>query len=345
MTSAVLVKARRRLAVVCSVPLAISLVLFAVTVIAGGVRPWTMGFFSAGLAVMIAVLVWLFFEVLSCDEAREIAQTELHKMNAELEARVDARTRDLTRANEELQQFTHVASHDLQEPLRTITSFSQLLSSRYSGRLDEDADEFIGYIVSSSRRVTDLINGLLALARIRKAGQPADLVSFDDMLADAEISLQTLVRESGAKITSGALPSLVVDRVQLTQVLQNLISNAIKFRGEEAPSVHLEAKRDSGTWVFSVADNGRGFDPEFGERIFGLFQRLHQREADGTGLGLSVCRKIIERHGGRIWATSAPGSGSTFFFSLPTSLEMTNPTSSTQSPKAKAVAATSNLRA
>ncbi len=282
---------------------------------------WSFVFFSVGSLILIGVIVWLYNALLQYLYERDVANENLQKANAYLESRIDERTRDLTRANEELQQFAYVASHDLQEPLRTITSFSQLLAMRYKGRLDEDADEFIGYIVNSSRRMTDLINGLLALVRLRKSGQPTARVSFEDLLAEAEISLQASIRESKATIEHGPLPSLVVDSVQFSQVLQNLLSNAIKYRRNENPLIRIEAERDSSNWIISVKDNGRGFEPQFSERIFGLFQRLNNREVDGTGMGLSITRKIVERHGGRVWAQSELGVGSTFFFSLPVSLE------------------------
>ncbi len=283
---------------------------------------WTFLFFSVGSLIMVGVIVWLYNALLRYIYERDAAEENLKTANTYLEARIEERTRDLTHANEELQQFAYVASHDLQEPLRTITSFTQLLAVRYKGRLDADADEFIGYIVSSSRRMTDLINGLLALVRLRKAGQPTTEVSFEDLLSEAEISLQAAIRESQARVEHGPLPSLMVDSVQFSQVLQNLISNAIKYRREEAPVIQMEAQKDLSNWIFSVQDNGRGFDPQFAERIFGLFQRLHNRE-DGTGMGLSIARKIVERHGGRMWAQSSEGTGSTFFFSLPVSLEST----------------------
>lgn len=299
---------------------------------------WRFVVFAIGTLVLIGVMVWLYNDMLSYLHARDAAHAQVEELNAELEARIDERTRDLTQANEELQQFAYVASHDLQEPLRTITSFTQLLETRYQGRLDEDADEFIGYIVTSSRRMTDLINGLLALVRLRKAGQATVSVSFDKMLEEAEISLQAAIRESRAEIQHGPLPSLVVDKVQFSQVLQNLISNAIKYRRNEPPRIRVEAKRDGTHWIFSVADNGRGFNQQFAERIFGLFQRLHSREVEGTGMGLSIARKILERHGGRIWAESREGVGSTFYFSLPVSLEVVRQPRSGQSVKAVAQA-------
>ena len=282
---------------------------------------WTFIFFSVGSMVMIAVMFWLYNALMSYLHARDDAREQLEKVNADLQNRIDNRTRELEEMNTELQQFAYVASHDLQEPLRTITSFSQLLVSRYSGRLDADADEFIGYIVTASRRMTDLINGLLQLVRLRKHSPPIAPVSFERLLAEAEASLQAAIRESKAQIEHGPLPALVVDPVQFSQVLQNLISNAIKYRSAAPPRVRIQARRDRGNWIFSVSDNGCGFDQEFAERIFGLFQRLHGREVEGTGMGLSISRKIVERHGGRIWAESKPGEGSSFFFSLPVTLE------------------------
>lgn len=283
---------------------------------------WAYLIFIIGTVILIGVMFWLYNALLSYLHGRDAANAELQRVNAELESRIEERTHDLTRANEELQQFAYVASHDLQEPLRTIISFTQLLEARYKGRFDEDADEFIGYIVSSSRRMTDLINGLLALGRLRKAGQATAPVSFDNLLREAEIGLQAAIRESGAEIRSDPLPALVVDKVQFAQVLQNLISNAIKYRGEESPCIVIRAKRDTTSWIFSVSDNGRGFNQQFAERIFGLFQRLHPRDVSGTGMGLSIARRILERHGGRIWAESKEGVGSTFYFSLPLSLEL-----------------------
>ncbi len=274
-------------------------------------------------------MVWLYNGMLSYLQERDVVDAKLQSVNAdlaalntELESRIEERTKDLTQANEELQQFAYVASHDLQEPLRTITSFTQLLEERYKERLDEDADEFIDYIVSSARRMTDLINGLLALARLRKAGQPTIPVAFEKLLEDAELSLHAAICENEADISHGPLPALVVDELQLSQVLQNLISNAIKYRRDDPPRIRIEAKRDVTSWIFSVSDNGQGFNQQFADKIFGLFQRLHGRQVEGTGMGLSIAKKIIERHGGRIWAESTEGVGSTFYFSLPMSLEV-----------------------
>lgn len=290
------------------------------------------GFFIFGALAMIGLMVWIYSALLSYIHERDKAVLDYQRLNRDLEGRVDERTQDLKQANEELQQFAYVASHDLQEPLRTITSFTQLLESRYKGRLDEDADEFIGYIVASSRRMTDLINGLLALARLRKSGQTLLPIPFEKLLEEAEISLQASIRESEAQIHHGSLPALAVDKLQFEQVLQNLISNAIKYRREEPPLIRVDAKRDSTHWIFSVTDNGRGFDPRFSERIFGLFQRLDTRDVQGTGMGLSIARRIVERHGGRMWAESRDGVGSTFYFSLPVSLEVSQKQVSNQAP-------------
>lgn len=281
-------------------------------------------FFLVGLAVTIIVLTGLYHSLVNFIQARETAQQELVALNAELERRIEERTRELQMSNEELQQFAYVASHDLQEPLRTMTSFTQLLAARYRGRFDADADEFISYIVHSARRMTELIDGLLALVRLRKVGQSIHPTSFEAMLNDAQMSLQMLIRENDARIEHGPLPSLAVDTAQITQLLQNLIANSIKYRhADVCPIVKITAERRSGEWVISVADNGQGFDQQYADRIFGLFQRLHGREIQGSGIGLSISRKIVERHGGRIWANSNPGQGAVFSFTLPVSLEVT----------------------
>jgi signal transduction histidine kinase len=279
-------------------------------------------FFLVSTAVTIIVLISLYHMLLDYIHGQDAAKGELAALNRDLERRIEERTRELQQSNDELQQFAYVASHDLQEPLRTITSFTQLLAARYKGKLDEDADEFIRYIVTSSRRMGDLINGLLALVRLRKSGQPSSAVPFERILRDAETSLQASIHESGAIIESGELPSLVVDSVQMTQLFQNLISNAIKYHGKKTPLIRIAAVRKNSEWVFSIADNGQGFEQKYAERIFGLFQRLHDREVEGTGMGLSIARKIIERHGGKIWAESEKGVGSIFYFSLPVTLEV-----------------------
>jgi signal transduction histidine kinase len=279
-------------------------------------------FFLIGTAVTVIVLISLYHTLIDYIQGQDAARAQLAVLNLDLERRIDERTRELQHSNEELQQFAYVASHDLQEPLRTITSFTQLLAARYKGKLDEDADEFINYIVDSSRRMTDLINGLLALVRLRKGDHSSGAVSLEKLLRDAESSLQGAIRGSEATVQSTSLPTLAVDPLQITQLFQNLISNAIKYRSDKAPVITISAERQRTEWIFSVSDNGQGFDQQYAEKIFALFQRLHSREVEGTGMGLSISRKIVERHGGRIWAKSQKGDGSTFYFSLPMTLEV-----------------------
>jgi signal transduction histidine kinase len=289
-------------------------------------------FFLLGTSLMAIVLVRLYMDVVSYMESRDAAQEALQTLNMELESRIAEGTRELRQSNQELEQFAYVASHDLQEPLRTIISFTQLLSKRYRGRLDSDADEFIDYIVSASRRMSELINGLLTLARLRKSGRSTAPTSFEELLREAESSLQAAIRENNARVEHGPLPALAVDHLQFRQLLQNLISNAIRYRRDEPPLIRVNARREGSSWIFSVADNSQGFEQRYAERIFGLFQRLQGRDVNGTGLGLSISRKIVERHGGKIWAESKPGSGSTFHFSLPTTLEVNLPAQTPADP-------------
>ncbi|MCK6628740.1 MAG: PAS domain S-box protein [Anaerolineae bacterium] len=225
---------------------------------------------------------------------------------------------ELKRSNADLEQFAYIASHDLQEPLRAVAGAVQLLQKRYGGQLDERADEFIRHAVEGATRMQTLINDLLAYSRVGTRGQPFQPVDSTAALADALANLTVAIRESGAVITHDHLPTVVADRTQLTQLFQNLIANAIKFRGEQTPEIRIKAEQQKGQWLFAVADNGIGLEAEYYERIFGVFQRLHtRREYPGTGIGLALCKKIVERHGGRIWVESEPGRGSTFYFTLP----------------------------
>ena len=226
---------------------------------------------------------------------------------------------DLKRSNQELEHFAYVASHDLQEPLRTVSSFSQLLARRYEGKLDADADEFITFIVEGATRMRTLINDLLAFSRIGTRGNPFVPVECEKILDRAKENLDVAIAETGAVITHDPLPTLIADQTQLTQLFQNLFSNAIKFRQLQiAPRIHVSAVRHDNEWRLSVRDNGIGIDPQFFERIFIIFQRLHGREEyPGTGIGLSICKKIVERHGGRMWVESEPGTGSIFNFTIP----------------------------
>ena len=239
--------------------------------------------------------------------------TDRRRAAAELETLVG----ELRRSNAELEQFAYVASHDLQEPLRMVSSFTQLLRRRYEGQLDATADEFIGYAVDGASRMQTLINALLEYSRVGTRGRPFTAVDAEGVFAVALANLRNAVGESGAEVVSGGLPVVFGDEVQLMQLFQNLIANAIKFRGEERPLVRVEARRRGREWVFSVKDNGIGIGAEYRERIFVIFQRLHGREEfSGTGIGLALCKKIVERHGGKIWVESEPGRGSTFYFTL-----------------------------
>jgi PAS domain S-box-containing protein len=226
---------------------------------------------------------------------------------------------DLARSNADLEQFAYVASHDLQEPLRMVTSYCDLLQRRYRGKLDDDADDFIAYAVDGARRMQELVRGLLAYSRVGPHGKTLQMVEVDGVLDRALANLKVAIEESGAVVTHGKLPVVAADPTQLEHVLQNLIGNAVKFRrDDEPPRVRVRAVRKGHMWQISIKDNGIGIDQQYSEKIFAIFQRLHGRgKYLGTGLGLAICKKIVERHGGRIWFDSVPGAGSTFHFTLP----------------------------
>jgi len=226
---------------------------------------------------------------------------------------------ELERSNKELEQFAYVASHDLQEPLRMVSSYTQLLERRYGDKLDDKGRTFIAYAVDGATRMQRLINDLLEFSRISTRGKPLQPVDVNRVLGAVRGNLSLAIQEVGALVTNDELPTVMADETQLVQLLQNLIGNAIKFHGGERPQVHVSAQAAATEWIFAVRDNGIGIAPEYFERIFVIFQRLHARgEYPGTGIGLAVCRRIVERHGGRIWVESTPGQGSTFFFALST---------------------------
>lgn len=225
---------------------------------------------------------------------------------------------ELARSNAELQQFAYIASHDLQEPLRMITSYLQLLERRYKDKLDADANDFIQYAVDGATRMRTLINDLLTYSRIGTRGRSFDVTNCNEVVAHAIANLKVAIEESDSVITYQDLPTLQADPIQLTQLFQNLISNAIKFRSEIPPQISIKALREEDVWRFAIQDNGIGIDPQYTERIFVIFQRLNNRiNYAGTGIGLAICKKIVERHGGKIWVQSELEKGATFYFTIP----------------------------
>jgi PAS domain S-box-containing protein len=233
------------------------------------------------------------------------------------EESLERRATQLRRSNDDLQQFASMASHELQEPARTMERYARILQEDYAGKLDAEGDRLLDRVVGGARRLQSLIDDLLSLARLEGRERPFETVDVEELLESALANLGAAIEESGAAVTHSPLPPIHADPVQIVWLLQNLVSNAIKYRGEATPRVLLSAARADGHWVFSVHDNGVGIDPVAAESIFLPFKRL-QPDVPGTGLGLATCRRIVERHGGRIWAKSEPGQGSTFYFTIPT---------------------------
>ena len=249
---------------------------------------------------------------------KKASEVELEKYRLHLEELVRQRTEELARSNRDLEQFAYVASHDLQEPLRAVAGFVELLKRNLQSSLDAKTTEYMNFTVDGAVRMQSLISGLLEYSRIGTRGKEPQQTDAGAALEQAIANLQTSIKESGAEIASDSLPAVYFDGVQLSQLFQNLIGNAIKFRAERAPRIHISAAHLDDSWRFAVADNGIGLDPQYAERIFLIFQRLHSREKySGTGIGLSICKKIVERHNGKIWVESKSGNGSTFYFTVP----------------------------
>jgi len=247
---------------------------------------------------------------------RDISERKRHRRELE------ARNQELARSNAELERFAYVASHDLQEPLRMVASYTELLRSRYKGRLDSDADDFIDYAVEGAERMQGLISGLLMYSRAGTREQHPERIDTGDVVRETMDNLSVVISETRAIVSVGPLPVILADRTQFVRLFQNLLSNAVKFRAEGiVPQVQVEARRGDGEWVFSVADNGIGVADKYLEEVFTVFRRLESRaDYDGTGIGLAICKRIVERRGGRIWVESTHGLGSTFFFTVPDQL-------------------------
>ncbi|MFQ5979962.1 MAG: ATP-binding protein [Candidatus Heimdallarchaeota archaeon] len=236
----------------------------------------------------------------------------------DLERKVEQRTAELARSNADLQQFAYVASHDLQEPLRMVSSFLELLEEEYEDKLDSNAAEYIGFAVDGAQRMQNMINDLLDYSRVGTRTKNPTPTNCDSVLKTVTTNLLVVIEEKQAKITHDPLPTVIVDEMQFIQLFQNLIANALKFHGDDLPRVHISARKGPKEWLFSVRDNGIGMDPIYFERVFVIFQRLHDRnDYPGTGIGLALCKRIVEEHGGQIWVESKPDKGSTFYFSIP----------------------------
>jgi len=294
---------------------------------------------AGGIATMI-LLAWAYRILRRYADERDHAEAEvrqanqelqekvgqLDRLNRELEERVRERTLGLERSNNDLQQFAFVASHDLQEPLRMVSSYLGLLSKSCQGKLDPEADKYLGYAVDGAARMQALIRDLLSYAQVTSQAPALMRTRLNEVVGQARYALLASIRETGAEIAQEPLPEVEVDPLKMSLVFQNLLSNAIKFRRHgEKPSIHIEALQEGNQWRISVRDNGIGFDPKYAQKIFGAFQRLHGKDVyPGTGIGLAVCNRIIELHGGRIWAEAQTGAGATFHFTLP-ALAVTSP--------------------
>ena len=267
----------------------------------------SLNYFGAGNNMLIMAMITDITERKKNDIALKKAHQALKKYNTELE-----------RSNEELEQFAYVASHDLQEPLRMVSSYTQLLERRYKDKLDEDANEFIHYAVDGAKRMQTLINDLLVYSRVGTRGSLFENVKLEEILGVVQLNLKQLIEDTDAKITIGKIPEINGDKTQLIQLFQNLIANAIKFRKKDIkPEIAISFSNKNDQLECKIKDNGIGMDPKYGERIFMIFQRLHHKsEYPGSGIGLAVCKKIVQRHGGKIWFESEPQKGTVFHFTL-----------------------------
>lgn len=285
--------------------------------------------FALGIGISNILLFFAYRLIRQYAAERDQAEARIRQMNADLQTRIDERTAELQEANErlsksnkDLTQFAYVASHDLQEPLRTVGSYAGLLGRRYQGKLDEQADKYIRFMVDGAKRMQMLVQDLLAYSRVGTQAVILEPVDMEAVLSQAKENLRLSIAEASAIISHDPLPHAIGDAARLVQVFQNLIGNSLKFaKPDEPPRIKITAQRQSQEWIFEVSDSGIGFDAKYAERIFVIFQRLHQVGAyPGTGIGLAICQRVIEAHGGRIWAESEPGLGSRFYFSLPAEL-------------------------
>jgi len=256
------------------------------------------------------------FALIKRKEKWELIETTEHKRTEE--ELINAMEK-IQKSNHDLEQFAYVASHDLQEPLRMISSFLQLLQRRYEGQLDSDADEFIGYAVDGAQRMHDLINDLLEFSRVTTKGKKFEDVNMEEPLENALTNLKLSIEENNVAIVpKNSLPTINGDYSQMTQLFQNIIGNAIKYRSSDPPQIHISVTNEVNNWLFSIKDNGLGIDPKYADNVFKIFRRLHSNsEYEGTGVGLAITKRIVERHNGQIWVESEPGNGSTFYFTLP----------------------------
>ena len=249
---------------------------------------------------------------------RALQEKRLREQRKRAEVDLAQKAEELARSNRDLEQFAYVASHDLQEPLRMVAAYTQLLAERYRGKLDADADKYIGYAVEGALRMQTLVRDMLAFSRVGRTGVGCEHSDCNQVIEEAILNLKASIAESGATVTHDDLPMLPAERTQVLQIFQNLIGNAIKFRGKETPVIRISAKQEGTFWRFAVTDNGIGIAPEYQDIIFVIFQRLHAREEySGNGVGLAICKKIVEYYGGKVWLESEPGHGCTFYFTLP----------------------------